>query len=81
MGIASRTELHGSEGKPVVLAEQSGLGDVRLCACGVVSLNLGAVSLRLEASALLQVQQLLEAALESMCEIASAQLPANRHVN
>ena len=56
----------------VVLAERAGVGKVTVCGCGVVSLHLGGVTLRLPARALLQVEQLLEAALDQMCELTAA---------
>ncbi len=52
-----------------VLAEIAGLGKVTMCGCGVISLHLGSITLRLEAKALAQMEQLLDAALDQLCEL------------
>lgn len=53
----------------VTLAEKVGVGKVTVCACGVISLHLGGVTLRIPAKMLHQLEQLLEAAVDQMCEL------------
>ncbi len=61
--------MHDHPEDAAVLAEITGLGKVTLCGCGVISLHLGSITLRLEAKALVQVEQMLEAALDQLCEL------------
>lgn len=64
-------ENHG--GKSVLLARTGGLGEISMCGCGVISLHLGSVTLRLESTALLEVERLIQEALRSLCELAVVQ--------
>ena len=48
----------------VILANTAGLGQVRLCSCGCVHLNLGPVTIRLEPAALAQAAAMLQTAAE-----------------
>ncbi len=62
-------EEHG--GRTILLAKTAGLGEISMCGCGVVSLHLGSVTLRLESQALLQVERMIQDALDQMCELAA----------
>ncbi len=44
---------------PATLANSEGLGSVTICGCGVVSLNLGGISLRMEIAAFQELEKML----------------------
>lgn len=50
--------------RKTVLAECQGFGSVRLCECGSVNLNIGAVTLHLDERAMLQAAAMLREAIE-----------------
>ena len=62
--------MHDDKAGTMVLAKTEGVGEISMCGCGVVSVHLGNVSLRLEASALLEVEQMIQSALARLCELA-----------
>ncbi len=62
--------MHEDTVGTVVLAKTEGLGEISMCPCGVVSVHLGNVSVRLEAAALLDVEGMIRNALERLCELA-----------
>lgn len=64
-------EDHG--GKSILLARTGGLGEISMCGCGVISLHLGSVTLRLESTALLEVDRMIQEALRNLCELAVVQ--------
>ena len=72
--------MHDEHKGTIVLAKTEGLGEVSLCGCGVISLHLGSVTLRLESRALLQVETLLQEAIQSLCDL-SAQPYEQQGVN
>jgi hypothetical protein len=61
-------------GKAVELSRLEGLGSVTMCGCGVVSLHMAGVTLRLETDAFSQLEQLVRLAQEALC----ARQTANR---
>ncbi|RXH56324.1 hypothetical protein [Granulicella sibirica] len=48
--------------KAGVLADREGLGSVSMCGCGVVSVNLGAFTLRMEPRAFLELEEMVREA-------------------
>ena len=54
------------------LHEQPGVGSVRLCECGGINLNVGAVTLHLDAAAFLQTALMLRQAADRYVAIKSA---------
>ena len=67
--------MHDEHKGTILLAKTEGLGEVSLCGCGVISLHLGSVTLRLESRALLQVESLLQEAIQSLCELSAQPHP------
>ena len=59
----------------VILADQPGLGRVRLCECNSIHLNIGPVTINLAADAFAQTAILLQDAMEQLNEIFSAMSP------
>jgi hypothetical protein len=51
---------------PVQLSKLEGLGSVTMCGCGVVSLNIAGITLRLEASAFNQFEQMVGTAARAL---------------
>jgi hypothetical protein len=49
------------------LAAHEGLGSITMCSCGVVSLHMGGVSLRMEISAFSRLEALVREAAEELC--------------
>lgn len=67
----------------IVLAQSPEFGAITMCSCGVVRMQLGAVTIRLEGTALLKVEQMIQNALDSLCEIAAEngmEVPLSAHV-
>ena len=62
--------MHEDKAGTMLLAKTEGVGEISMCGCGVVSVHLGNVSLRMEASALLEVEQMIQSALARLCELA-----------
>jgi hypothetical protein len=54
-----------SEG--IVLANHEGLGSITMCNCGVVSLHIGGISLRMEISAFSRLETMIREATEELC--------------
>ena len=53
-------------GPDEVLARYEGLGSVSICGCGTVSLHVGGVTLRLEATAFIQLDTMIQDAIETL---------------
>jgi hypothetical protein len=51
---------------PIQLSKLEGLGSVTMCGCGVVSLHIAGVTLRLEAGAFQQLEQMLSSAAHAL---------------
>lgn len=66
--------MHGDhQGKHILLAKTPGCGEISVCGCGVISLHLGNVTVRLESTALLQLEQMIQNAMDNLCDIAAMQ--------
>lgn len=50
-----------------VLAALEGLGSITMCSCGVVSLHMGGISLRMEISAFSRLETMVREATEELC--------------
>lgn len=53
-------------GTDEVLARYQGLGSVSICGCGTVSLHVGGVTLRLEPTAFIQLETMIQDAVETL---------------
>lgn len=51
-----------TKSSPIQLSRLEGLGSVTMCGCGVVSLHIAGITLRLEAGAFQQLEQMIGAA-------------------
>jgi hypothetical protein len=48
------------------LADREGLGNVSVCGCGVVSINLAGISVRMEIGAFAQLEQMIREAADEL---------------
>jgi len=53
-------------GTEEVLARSEGLGSVTVCDCGTISLHVGGVTLRLEPTAFIQLDTMVQDAIETL---------------
>ncbi len=53
-------------GTEEVLARSEGLGSVTVCGCGTISLHVGGVTLRLEPTAFIQLDTMVQDAIETL---------------
>jgi hypothetical protein len=51
---------------PAVLSAYEGLGSITMCSCGVVTLTLGGVSLRMDVTAFTQLETMMREASEDL---------------